>query len=643
MSTAPIIDFSKGYYDTDVEHSSMPVNALVRAENARWRKRDLDQRGGHQPYGTTTYASSDVIRGVSERVYLNSAWMNVEAIDLNANSEVRFFVRLTTGLAQISATVVFTTGYAVTFAELSGHIVAVNGVDKPLVIYYDSGWQIETLEAHDIRTWAITSWNAGQFDNSEYDSGTWFVDDTTHAQDSTADNFQLGNTTANDGFVISSANPFNKVVFTSAEQAGGAPVAEYKYWASNGTWKTLTPTTTPSWTAAAGDRTLEWDYISDLARFTGSDTGVANYFLVRVRFTTAASGAFSCDTVAVYHSQYLTEVMSGSIPHLVAAHNSRLWLATGYIVFWCPPNDVVGWRGLSESEYFLEGGAQVRAMLSFKGYLIVFKDNAIYHFYGQALDSFLRKKIADFGISQVGAYAKGGDEVYFLSDDGIRVLQGVNCYRVSTHIKDDLDGFTQTGAVATERKGEVYFSFPSDSVVLWFDPDGLTRDEESGEGHVGFSKFTSYLVNYFVDCKGNGDTGFFLAAVNTTQPYEARLENGSTDKDRAGTAAAIDYRVQSAYLAFRKFTTKKVYELLKTKVKRDASNPTTYTLTVYADDGDRSASASFTVAAGSRYHIQQSALPDKVDGYNLSLEVRNNGEQDAGLRGFEVEYEYEEF
>ena len=92
-------------------------------------------------------------------MYLNSAWISVEAIDLDGSSDVRFYVRTTASLSLISATVVMTTGYDVIFAELNGHIVAVNGVDKPLVIYYDSGWQIQTLEAHDTRTWAITSWN----------------------------------------------------------------------------------------------------------------------------------------------------------------------------------------------------------------------------------------------------------------------------------------------------------------------------------------------------------------------------------------------------------------------------------------------------------------------------------------------------
>jgi hypothetical protein len=641
VKTLALLDFSKGY-DTDTDHARMDNRSMVRAENCIWRE-GLDQRTGHRPYGTSTYASGDVIRGVSERVYLNAAWVSIEAVDVAISAQVRFFVRATTAITQLSAVVVFTTGIPVCFAVLNGKIVATNGTDKPVVIYYSGGWQITTLEAYDARTWEITAWNAGQYDASEDPAGVFYVDDTVDAQDADADDFQLGNATVNDGFIIACASPFNKVVFTSAQQAGGAPVAEYKYWKNDNTWATLTLTTTPVWTAAAGDRTMEWDYLSTMGRYNGTTSGLANYFLIRVRFTTAAAGAFSCDTISVKHTQYLSEILAGEKPKYCVAHGSRMWMSTGYIVIFSPPNDVIGWRGLSESEYFLEGGPEVRGMLSHKGYLIIFKDNAVYHFYGSGIDTFQRQKITDHGIAQPYAFTRGGDEVYFLSADGIRVLQGVNCYRVSKHIKTDIDAFTKTGATATEFNGEVYFSFPSDSYVLWFDPDTLTIDDETGEGRVSFYKFTAFQAHFFIKCDGNSDTGYFLAGVNTTQPYIARLMNGETDQNRAGTAAAIDFRFQSAYLLFGRLLAKKAYGLLKTWVKQDAYDAMIYTLVVYADDGARSKSATFTAKAGSRYHAQQSRIPYQLDGYNLSIEVRNNEQRDAGLRGFEIEYAQKEF
>lgn len=636
---ANIVDFSGGY-DTDTSELTMKLNRAIRAENAIWRSQ-LIQRGGHRPYGTATYAASDVVRGVSSRAYINGAWGNIEAIDLDASSDVRFFLRTTTGIALLSASEVFTTGIKVVFAELNGKFVAVNGTDKPKVIYYSGGWVVENLETHDTRQWSNTTWNAGQWDNSE--TGTEWIDDTTDAQDDGADDFQLGSATNNDGFYISSANPFNKVVLSSAQQAGGAPVAQYRYWSTTG-WKALTLTTTPTWTAAAGDRTMEWDYITDIDRYSGEEEAtVSNFFVIRVRFTTAASGAFSCDSAAVYHTQYLTELLSGSIPHWVAEHNSRLWLADGYITYWSPPNDVINWRGLSESEYFMEGGPEIRGMLSHVNYLIIFKDTKIYHFYGNSIDSYLRDPVADYGLAEPGAYTVGGNDVYFLSADGFRVLKGRNCYRISRHIETDFKTFSTTGCVAAQFNGECYFSFPADSQGLWFEPSGLEIDEETGEGMVGFFKFTNWNVDNFVVCDGQGDTGHLWGIYNDTTPYVARLMNGSTDQNRAAVDAAIDFRHQIGHIPFGRPLQKKIFGSLRMLLKRDSSAAADYTLTYYADGTARNDSVTFSVPAGTTSYVRKTRLPPAADGYTLSLEIRQNGQQDAGLQGFAIEYEYGEF
>ena len=184
-----------------------------------------------------------------------------------------------------------------------------------------------------------------------------------------AADFQLGSATNDDGFFIACDQTFNKVVLDTAEQAGGAPVAIYQYFADDGTFKTCTMVQTPTWTAAAGDRTLEFDYPSDMGRWTGTESFMANKFVFRVRFTTAASVSFSCTSATDFHSQWSTQITSDTPPHFVVAHNSRMWLAVGYIFFLSPPNSLTGWRGLSESEYFLDGGPLIRSAVSFQGYL----------------------------------------------------------------------------------------------------------------------------------------------------------------------------------------------------------------------------------------------------------------------------------
>ncbi|KKK99415.1 hypothetical protein LCGC14_2632980, partial [marine sediment metagenome] len=455
----------------------------------------LQQRGGHQPYATGTFSASDVVRGASKRYYINGEWIHILAIDLDGDSEVRFFSEATTTIFEINIGYSFTTGYEVYFAEIEGKIVAVNGVDKPAVIYignlidrgdcentvspmifdetvpglanctwardsaqayggtysfkftktsaagagnalvnlcddiatnnmqgllagkeynfslriwipsggalgseitiwwvyYDGSWnyvfqtaantydqwqlvtktvtlpadvtgvyfyiqfdtnaalneyfhvdevsipdqlKIENLEKYDERDRDETTWNAGQYTAV----GTVYTDDTTDAQDAGADDFQLCTNVNGDGFFIACTHTFNKVVLKSAQQAAGAPVAVYEYYADDSTWKACSMVTTPTWTAAAGDRTIEFNYPSDMGRWDGSESILVNRFMFRVRFTTAPTSAFSCDYATVHHTQYITQITGSDQPHYVIAHNSRLWLAVGYIVYYSPPN-----------------------------------------------------------------------------------------------------------------------------------------------------------------------------------------------------------------------------------------------------------------------------------------------------------------
>jgi len=460
VRNAQIYDLRGGYNSQDPNETIRP-DQLAIAQNGYWNDNGFTQRGGHRPYATGTFLASDVIMGTSERVYLNSGWWHIVALDDAVNGEVRFYRQSTTTLTVLSTSVVFTQGIKVIFTELNGKIVACNGTDLPVVIYYSGGWTIEAFEAHDVRTWGDTSWNAGQY----VDSGPTYTDDTTDAQDTDADDFQLGNTTNNDGFWIASVNPFTKVTLESAEQAGGAPVASYQYYSDTG-WKTLTLTTTPTWTAAAGDRTMEWGYLSDMARYDSAVTGIENYFVIRVRFTTAASGAFSCDRVYVYHTHYLSEILEGSVPSWCASYGSRLWFVSGYISYMTPPNDITGIRGLSESEYFLRGGPEIRALAPMKEYLVVFKDTFVYAYFGNSVDTFYRKEVGEVGLDDPLAWVATEQGVFFLSSDGIYLCDGNAVVRVSRHIESDILSWDHTGANAVYFHGKVFFSFPEEDIVL---------------------------------------------------------------------------------------------------------------------------------------------------------------------------------
>lgn len=135
-------------------------------------------------------------------------------------------------------------------------------------------------------------WKAGQWDDSETAS---YIDDTTHAQDSTTNNFALFTTTNNDGFVIQAAEKFGIVGLTIATTQGGSPTYEYTYW-NGSSWATLTTVENPSY-ASAADTYLVFNEPVDWAALASSDTPVATdgltagYYAIRARATTAPSTA----------------------------------------------------------------------------------------------------------------------------------------------------------------------------------------------------------------------------------------------------------------------------------------------------------------------------------------------------------------
>ena len=164
----------------------------------------------------------------------------------------------------------------------------------------------------------------------------------------------------------------------------------------------------------------------------------------------------------------------------------------------------------------------------------------------------------------------------------MRVFDGVKDIRVSDHIKSDIDSYTASGAVSVQYKGEVWMSFPDDSICLVFDPATLKIDEETGDGTVAFFKFTGYRVDYFINCNGSGDHGKLLAVVNTSTPYIAELETGTNDEDRASSVVNTDFKMKTNYMAFIDFQTEKRYGLMKLKLE-EASAETIYAVTLEAD------------------------------------------------------------
>jgi len=633
-----LIDF-RGGYATSLTSELMRDNELLTAENCNWRD-GLVKRNGLTIYDATDLSAMVGMKG-GIRAYLNSTWYTIIALDDNTN--VRIYAGTGTTFTQIDATFTLTKAKNVEFAELLGHVVGVNGTDKPFVVYYDSGLQIENLELHDIRTRAAINWYAGQWDDDG--ATTSFIDDTTDAQDAGAADFQLGNTTNNDGFYVSCDYSFNRVVFTNASQAGGAPVAEYMYYGgSTAGWVTLgTLVTTPDWTAAAGDKTLEFniplgsDGVSLWERYDVDEdtTGIQNKFVIRVRFTTAASGAFTANLLALYHTQYLTEVLQNGRPHLVKTHNQQIYMAEKNIVNFSPPNQVTGWRA-GQAEYFIDGGATITGLESMNDTLVVAKENTLYTWTtSNLLDPVRSRPLASVGCCAPRSFVKVGPVIAFAAKDGIYVWDGARASKVSKHIRSDIESWTLTNACAVDYKGEYWISFPTNSVTLVFDIDTY-RTDDMGDGRVSFYKYTTYKVHQFVNCKGDSDTGYLLALVDQSSPYVARCDSGL--QDNLGTATNINMVAKTKYYSFDEPQVQKRYGRLKAKLKQvSAHTGERHKLTIYADEGRVHEHVIVTVPKGSGYHTEDIRVPYTIDGNLISLETRHNGPTLATLVGYALE------
>lgn len=632
MKTTDLIDFRGGFFDS-VPSELLKDNELLTAENCVWRN-GITKRNGIDRYSTSDWSGFTGCKG-GIRAYLNGAWTTIVALD--DGSAVNFYAGATVTFTAINNDFDWQTGQNCEFAQLGDYVVVVNGYNKPAVIYYSSGLVVTTLEALDIRTRAEENWWAGQYDDDGAGTAI-FIDDTIDAQDAGAADFQIVNTTNNDGCYVSCDYSFNKVIFKNCSQFAGTPVATYHYW--NGTaWIAITPTTAPSWTAAAGDKTLEFDiplnadgslawepYIVDAIE------GVAARYVLRLRFTTAPSGAGTADYLQVYHTQYLTQILFNEKPHTVRTHNNQIMMASGNSLNMSPLNQVTGWLDY-QVDYFEEGGSRIMDMVSHQNTLVVFKEDTIYTLDTTNYSDPIRSKpLTSIGTTARRAAKQIGDFVAFPSQEGLCVFDGSSAYNVSKHIKTLWDSITTTNACAVAHKGEYWIAFPTNSIALVFDPDTFRKDE-AGDSRVSLFKFTGYKVSQFIKQDQNTDTGFLIALVDQNIPYLAKCDVGTYDDLTGSATTAITMTLQTRYTSYASPMEKKYYGRIKIKIAQQAS-ATTCTLTLYAEDGTASESVTISVAAGSGYHTEDITIPYTLDSKAIGIKIVNANTTGSRIIGF---------
>lgn len=412
---------------------------------------------------------------------------------------------------------------------------------NPLVVYYDGGLKINSLEAYDTRDRADEDWYAGQYT----ESGPVYADDTTAAQ-TDANDFDIATSTTNDGFYVAGVFTFDKFTIQDCPQFDNSADAKMYYYAGNGTWTEITYTIDVAWTGAAGDKVVSivnytcYDWVPIDGDVTGTtpsgDTFYGRYVLL-MKFSTAPTGTMTADRVKdVQHTKYLTQLTSGERPSSMVVHNNRLFIAHGSVVHYTPYNQITGWRDY-EVEYFRDGGETITSMVSGDA-LYVFKEGAVYAFYGSSYEELVLRKLTDSVGSQYPdkrAISSRGYTFFMSSSDLVYAIRGELIVPVTSHFHSQ---DVPDGALATAKTGYpsfvwngFVFMYPgtSNSQYVCFNPDTIKTDGGTGKVScwpapsilrvaiggaeaalppVGVFAYSSgKLYNYLSQPAGNSDTG----------------------------------------------------------------------------------------------------------------------------------------
>jgi hypothetical protein len=642
----------RGGYFTDVPDDLMTDSELRTAENCYWRD-GLKKRKGK---ASLTSFTGTILGGI--RTKMASVWYTIMAFQPSAAAavEVRWGTNTayTTFSRYDAASTTFTgmtltNGADVQFAVLDERVVAVNGKDKPTVIWTSaSSYLMDTLERYDTRTHDNDSWDAGQL----YTTATqWYVTDTVDAQSAASMDMLLGTITISSGFWVACAHTFNKVTLydCAASTSFGSLTYEYYGRASSGGatgWIGFTPINVPTFTAA-GDKIIEMNFPIDsntneimVDKCASLNSTVGGVYAMRfLQNDQSASATWACANMNVQHSQYLTQLCLNDKPDTVATHKSHLFLGMGNWLRHSPRSTLKGWRE-ENKEYFTEGG-YIQAMVPHVDYLAVLLDNAIYGISGNSWENFATKLMnSTKGPINKRSTAVVNEEIYFVARDGIYGWNGSRLLKLSKHIQSDIDSYTLTNAAAAKINSEYWVSFPSNSVALIFDPDTYRLDDV-GDGRMSFYKFTGYAVNQFLPYTGAGDTGSLMGIVNATST--ARLDGLETGTaDYIGATATIPMVVRTRDMPFGNGQQNKLFRRLKLVLGQvTLTGGGVYTIKHYANNaaGEVTASALFTAATGTGNDITYLGIPPGIDGYTYGVYIAHDSKCDARLLGFSVEVE----
>lgn len=188
----------------------------------------------------------------------------------------------------------------------------------------------------------ISVWGAGKWDDSEYAAGTVFVDDTAHAQDETANNFELDTVGVNnDGIALYSSVPFSVAsIVVGTASANSTAWAMYYSKSSSGTGfssnytQITNPLVAPSF-GSTGEKLVLFNKPHDWVKTTSATAIVnrhglgipADKYVIVIKATTAPDTTQGKADIAVLgDAYYCKEGLADNGVHLIGGMHGEIIL-----------------------------------------------------------------------------------------------------------------------------------------------------------------------------------------------------------------------------------------------------------------------------------------------------------------------------
>jgi hypothetical protein len=367
------------------------------------------------------------------------------------------------------------------------------------------------------------------------------------------------------------------------------------------------------------DGTLKWQ------KYDTSYGNLTNRYVMRGIFSGLTSSLTATHILENTHTHYLTQIIGDHKPQTITTHKNHVFMAADNQVQIGIANSIKGWRS-DRWEYFFEGGKQIMSMKSLNNFLAIIKEGMIFAIDGTSWQNWSTRPISEGGIIAPRGAVVANSILWMIDRDGIYAFNGTKRVKISKHIQSDYDGWTVSNGVMYFYKNEVLVSFPTNSVVLAFDPDTF-RADEAGDGRVSFYKWSPYLARQFVYNSGGGDDGRCVVFGNNYSAYGDYLAY-----DNLTSTVAISMTMQTKMFDFGGEQTKKNFTRAKPKVGEvSATGGQSYTFKFKTEDeyGGASNTATLTAGVGSGIYQKDISVPYYIDNKLVSMEITHNSAYDA--------------